>query len=183
MPKPEPIGQNPDAGEKTRPLIDRREEEKVLFSWRASERPFKKRDKSFFTTIIAVAFLVSVILFFIEGPFPVAVVIAIVFLVYVFSTVKPEEVEHKITSRAVYFAGNKHFWDEFTRFWITRRFDNELLVLESVFFPGRIEMVISPSDKEKLRGIVEKYIPYEEAEPTFLDKSASWLSKRVSLEG
>lgn len=157
--------------------------EKVLFTWRAPARPFRRRNKEFFTTVLAIAFLLSVILFFIEGAMAVAVVIAVVFLVYVLSTVAPEEIEHKITDQGIYFAGRKRFWDEFIRFWITRRFDNDLLVFEGFFFPGRLEMVINPQDKETLHNIIEEYLPYEEAEPRFFDKAAAWLSKKVPLEG
>ncbi|MBI2007354.1 MAG: hypothetical protein HYS83_01485 [Candidatus Blackburnbacteria bacterium] len=157
--------------------------ERTLFSWKAPSRPFKKRDKEFFTTVGALAFLIGLILFFVEGILPVAVVIALVFLIYVLSTVQPEEVEHSITNKGVVFAGKKYRWDELVRFWFTKRFGSDLLILESVHVPNRVEMVISDADKEKIKDAVEDYLIFEEAAPNFLDKAAGWLSKRVPLEG
>lgn len=157
--------------------------EELLFAWTAPVRPFKKRDKEFFTTIAAVALLMGLILFFIDGILPVGVVIAVVFLVYILSTVPPEEVEHRITTKGVVFAGKKYKWDELTRFWFTRRFGNDLLIVESKQMPNRLEMVVLPADRDKIRHAIENHLPYEEAAPNFLDKAAVWLSKRVPLEG
>lgn len=159
------------------------EEEKTIYSWTAPVRPFKRRNKEFFTTVLAIAFLISLILFFLEGALPVAVVISVVFLVYVLSTVPPETVEHKITNRGIYFAGRMKSWDELARFWLTRRFDSDLLIVESIGLPGRIEMVVDGADRETIRKELDNYLTHEEAEPNFLDKAASWLSSKVPLEG
>lgn len=156
--------------------------ETVVFSWRAPARPFKKRDKEFFTTVAALAFLVGAIFFFIDGLLPVAVVAALVFLIYVLATIAPEEVENTITNRGITFAGRKYRWDELVRFWFTKRFGNELLVIETVQIPNRIEMVIQEADKEKIKEAFEDFLPHEEASPNFFDKAAFWLSKRVPLE-
>lgn len=158
--------------------------EEVVFSWRAPVRPFKKRNREFFTTVAAIGFLIALILFFLEGVLPVAVVMAIVFLVYTLFTFPPEEVEHKITNKGIYFAGTtRYLWDELRRFWFTERFENALLVIESFRAPGRLELVIKSEDKEKLAKELEKYLLQEERSPDFLDKAATWLSRRVPLEG
>lgn len=162
------------------------EKENQLFAWKAPVRPFKKRDGQFFATVAAIAVLVGLILFFLEGLLSVAVIVALYFLFYVLSTVPPEEVEHKLTNKALYFAGKKYFWGELTQFWFTDRFGTfgtELLVVEALKAPWRIELVIKSDDKETLRKILEDRLPYEEAAPNFLDKAASWLTRRVHLEG
>lgn len=161
----------------------KREKEEVLFSWSAPVRPFKKRNKEFFTTILSIAFLVGLILFFIEGILPVIVVGALVFLVYVFSTVEPETVEHKITNLGIDFAGTKKEWPDLKRFWFTQRFGIDLLKVEAKEGLTRIEMVIDSGDKDRIEKLLEKHLPYEEAAPNFLDKAAIWLSKKVPLEG
>jgi hypothetical protein len=158
------------------------EKEEILYTWQAPLRPFKKRDKEFFTTVIAIAVLMSLILFFIEGLLPVVVIFAIVFLVYVLSTVPPEEIEHKITNKGVFFAGNRYEWDDLKRFWFAHRFGTELLVIDALRAPWRIEMVIGEGDKKKIQDTLEKHLLFEEASPSFLDKAAVWLSRRVNLE-
>src|SRR3989344_3227255 len=137
--------------------------EEVVLSWNAPARPFKKRDKEFYTTVIAIAVLVGLILFFVEGPLPVAGVMAVVFLVYVLSTVPPEEVECKITNKGVFFADKKYPWDTMTRFWFASRFGANLLILETVNFPGRVEMVIKEEDRENIRQEIEKHVLFEKA--------------------
>lgn len=156
--------------------------ETVFLSWKAPVRPFKRRGKEFLTTVLMIAFLTGVIFYFIEGILPVIVIVALVFLVWVFSTFQPEEVEHKISNRGVVFAGKLYRWGDLIRFWFAKRLSNELFVVETVQMPGRLELVINPEDKATIRETVEEYVPYEEAPPNFLDKSASWLAKRVPLE-
>ncbi|HBL51965.1 MAG TPA: hypothetical protein DDZ05_01945 [Candidatus Blackburnbacteria bacterium] len=158
------------------------EPEKVVFSWTVPARPFKKRDREFFTTVLAIAFLVGLILFFLDGPLPLLVIIALVFLVYVLSTVPPEEVEHSITNKGIIAAGQRHDWFNLRRFWFTNRFGAHLLVVESRGFPGRIETVVLEKDEEKIKKELTSHLPFEEVAPSFLDKSAAWLSKRIPFE-
>lgn len=164
------------------PRVVQHEEEKDLFSWKAPARPFKKRDKEFFTTIAAIGVLMGLILFFMEGFLPVLVIVALVFLVYVLSTVPPDEVEHKITNRGVYFSNRLNPWFELRRFWFTSRFGSDLLVVETLRMPGRIEFVIQTKDQEAIKKHLSEYILFEQAAPNVLDKAASWLGKRVNLD-
>lgn len=154
-----------------------------LFSWKAPVRPFKRRNKEFYTTVLAVALLVGIIGFVIEGILTIVVVLSLVFLIYVLSSIEPEEVEHKITSKGIIFAGGRtYLWRELVNFWFTERFGSSLLIIDILMLPGRLELVISPADKEKIQGILEKHIELQEATPNFLDKSAAWLSKRLPLD-
>ncbi|MBI4033222.1 MAG: hypothetical protein HY377_01785, partial [Candidatus Blackburnbacteria bacterium] len=110
--------------------------ETVFLSWKAPVRPFKKRGKEFIATVIMIAFLTSVIFYFIEGVLPVIVIVALVFLVWVFSTFQPEEVEHKISNKGVFFAGKLYRWGDLIRFWFAKRLSNELFVVETFQLPG-----------------------------------------------
>lgn len=165
---------NPKGSEKK----EKKEPEKVLFSWKAPARPFKRRNRQFWTTTIAIAAIFGLILFLIEGVMPVLVIISIVFLFYILSTVEPEEVEYKITNKGVVFADKKTEWDDLTRFWFTRRFNNELLVFEMTRLPGRLELVINPNDKSKIKESASEHLEEEKAPPSNLDRATNWLSKR-----
>lgn len=156
----------------------KKEPEKVLFSWKAPARPFKRRNRQFWTTTIAIAAIFGLILFLIEGVMPVLVIISVVFLFYILSTVEPKEVEYKITNKGVVFADKKTEWDDLTRFWFTRRFNNELLVFEMTRLPGRLELVINPADKSKIKEKASEYLEEEKAPPSNLDRATNWLSKR-----
>lgn len=156
-----------------------KEPEKDLVSWTAPSRPFKKADREYYITIIATAAIVGLILFLVEGWMPVVLLVSIVFLFYVMTTVEPENIEYKITTHGIKMAGGLTEWNRLLRFWFSRRFDHELLVFESLNIPGRIELVVTPEVKEEVVKTITKYIPQEEASPSYLDQAAGWLAKRI----
>lgn len=159
------------------------EQEKDLISWSAPARPFKKRNREFYITIIAMAAVVGLILFLVEGWMPVILIISLIFLFYVMNTVEPENIECKVTNKGVRVADKTTEWNSLKRFWFSRRFDNDLLVVETVFLPGRMELVIDTSKKDELKNTLSKYLVEEEAPPSFLDKAANWFAKRLPGNG
>ncbi|MBI4153576.1 hypothetical protein HY503_01070 [Candidatus Woesebacteria bacterium] len=165
--------------EEPRPVVVRREPEKDLVSWTAPARPFKRRDREFYITIIAIAGIVGLVLFLIEGFMPVILIISLVFLFYVLSTVEPENIEHKITNKGVKVVDKRTDWGLMSRFWFSRRFDSELLVIETWGLPGRMELVINSGDKEEIRKALSSYIVEEEVSPSYLDKAANWFAKKL----
>ncbi len=165
--------------EDVKPVVVRREPERDLAVWTAAARPFKKRNRTFYITLIAIAGIVGLILFLVEGFMPVVLIIALIFLFYVLSTVEPENIEYKITNRGLKVAEKRTDWDRCLRFWFTKRFDNELLVVEIVTIPGRLELVINPVDKEQIKKSLLIYLPEEEASPSFLDRAGDWFAKKL----
>ncbi len=153
--------------------------ERELMSWTAPARPFKRRDRQFYVTTFSIAGIVGLILFLAEGFMPVLLIISIVFLYYVLSTVEPENIDYKITNLGVRVGGNRSDWVNFKRFWFTRRFDNDMLVLETTSLPGRMEMVITPEIKENIKKEVSEYVPYEELPASGVDNLIDWVSKKL----
>ncbi len=164
------------------PLVEKIEPEKELFTWKAPARPFKRRDREFWVTVGAIAFIFGLILYFAEGVMPVILIIAVVFLYYVMATVEPETVEYAVTNKGVKFAGKTTAWEVLTRFWFTRRLDTSLLVFETVSLPGRLELVINDKDKDELRKVITDYIIEEEAPPSGLDKAANFFAEKLPLK-
>jgi hypothetical protein len=165
--------------EGVQPVVVRPEAERVLFSWKAPARPFKRRDRQFWMTLIAIAAILGLILFLIEGAMPVILIIALVFLFYVLSTVEPEEIDYQITNKGIRIADKRTNMGVLTRFWFTRRFNSELLVFEMAILPGRLEVVINPKDKGSIRKALSAYLSEEEAPPSGLDKAANWFAKKL----
>lgn len=157
----------------------RRESERDLITWTAAGRPFKRRDRQFYVTIFAMAGIVSLVLFLAEGFMPVLLIISLVFLYYVLSTVEPESVEYKITSLGIKIAGKGTGWQYLNRFWFTKRFDNELMIFDTVLIPGRIEVVINPEIKSELKKEITTFIPYEEVPASGLDKLTNWFANKL----
>lgn len=161
------------------PVVVKKEEEKDLFVWRAPARPFKRRNREFYITLIAIAAVVGLILFLVEGFLPVILIISLVFLFYVMSTVPPEEIEYKVTTRGIKIADKRTDWNVMGRFWFSRRFDNDLLVVETFVLPGRLEVVVKSEIKDELKKTLSEYLIHEEVPPSVMDKAANWFSKKM----
>lgn len=153
--------------------------EKDLIVWVSPSRPFKRRDKRFYLTTISIASIVCLILFLAEGAMPVILIVSIIFLYYVLSTVEPENIEYKITSKGVKVGGGRTDWENLTRFWFGQRYDSDLLVFETKFIPNRMELVVDSSKKEEISNILKDYLVQEEVSPSRLDKTIDWFSKRL----
>jgi hypothetical protein len=162
-----------------RPVVVKQEPERELISWKAAARPFKRRDKRFYVTIFAMALIVGVVLFAIEGVMPVILIIALVFLFYVLSTVEPEEVEYVVTNKGVKVAGKKTEWAYLGRFWFRHQFDSELLVIEAANLVGRMELVIDKDKKDEIKKALSSHLTEEEIPPAYLDKAANWFAQKL----
>ncbi len=159
--------------------IAKTEPETDLVVWVAPARPFKRRNRQFYVTLIATASIVGLVLFFVEGWVPVVLIISLIFLFYVMSTVPPEDIEYKITNKGIKIAGRRSDWETLGRFWFSRRFDTRLLVIETYTIPGRIELVIEPYKNEEIQSAIAKFLVHEEIPPSNLDKAAVWFAKKL----
>jgi len=153
--------------------------EKDLFTWQAPARPFKRRNKDFWVTVIAIAVIFGLIIFVAEGVMPVILIISIVFLFYILSTVEPEIIEYKITNKGIKIVDRRTDMELLTRFWFTKRFNDEILVFETINVPGRLELVVNSKDKENLRKVLSAHMPEEEAPPSGIDRAANWMSRKL----
>lgn len=168
--------------DKTNNSSEKPEKEEVYLSWNSPSRLFKKRDREYFTNIGAIVFLLTIILVFAREFLLIAAVLSIVFLIYVLSTVPPEEVLHKITSLGIDSAGHFYKWEELSDFWFKEQWGQNLLILRPYFGPHIIVLLDSQS-KDKVRGILTKHIPFLEKPPeSWVDNAATWLTEKIPLE-
>ena len=175
------------------PLMRADEEEKVavvkpeplriLLTWQAPTRPFKKREREYFTTIGAIVFLVGVILVFLREWFLIGAIVALTFVSYIMASVPPEMVEHKITNKGVVSGGRTYPWAQLGRFWFTKKWNQQILHIETLLpFPRQLTFLLEEMEKEKAERILSDYLLLEKPEETWLDKASHWLSHRFSLE-
>lgn len=160
-------------------VVVRREPERDLVTWTAPARPFKRYGRKFYVTIFSIVGIISIILFIAEGVMPVVLLISLIFLFYVLSTVPPENIEYKITNRGVKIAGKETPWQNIGRYWFTPKSGGEVLVFDTAGFAGRIQLVISPELKDRLKKEISAYVTYEEVSPSTLDKVVNWVIKKL----
>jgi hypothetical protein len=153
--------------------------EESLFAWSEKSRPFERRSRDFYISLLSVAVLFGLLLFVIEGIMPVILLASLVFLFYVLSTHEPDQVAYEITNKGIRMAGKLTEWSKMGRFWFTDRLNHRLLVIETDVVPGRLELVVNNEVEEKIENILSEYLVNEEVPPSFFDKAASWASKRL----
>ncbi len=154
----------------------------TLLAWNAPSRLFKKRDREYFVNIGAIVFLLSIILVFAREFVLIAAVLSIVFLIYVLSTVPPEEVSHRVTNLGIESAGHFYRWEELADFWLEEQWGQYMMVLRPYLSP-RMIILLGDQNNEKVRELVAKHIPFRsEPEKTWVDNAASWLTKKIPLE-
>ncbi|MCB9813273.1 MAG: hypothetical protein H6772_02600 [Pseudomonadales bacterium] len=156
--------------------------EEVIFEWKATSRPFKKRNKQYHTTVITIALLLSLILFFAGQILTIAVVISVVFLGYVMSTIPPHEIENKLTNYGIRTENNLYYWEELGRFWFEKKFDETLLFVEVARFPHRLTLVLGEASEDTLTEILSEVLLKQKPALTSTEKFAIWLKKKVPLD-
>lgn len=162
--------------------LDPIEPEKLMLQWEAPNRPFKKRDREYYTTIAVIVFLLSLILLFAGQFLPIAVVISVGFLSYVLASVPPEKITNAVTTYGIHTDKQFFFWDELGRYWYTTKFKEPLLHIETSRFPGRITLLMGNVDQDRLNTILKAYLVNEQPLPTFLDNAAEWLQEKIPLD-
>ena len=154
-------------------------EEKDIYSWEAQARPFKRRNREYFITIIAMAAIVALVLFFAEGFMPVLLIVALVFLYYTLNTVEPEKITYKITNLGVKVADRRLDWEVVSKYWFSKKMDTKVLVLELSIIPRRLDLVINPKDEDAIRKAMKGHAPENETPPSQIDKTIDWVSSKL----
>ena len=159
-------------------------EEKVLLSWESAERLHKARGKDFYSTMVVLAVLVSIIMFFIEGLIPVLVVWTIVFVTWVMSKTPPQKIEHQITSLGIRTSNELYRFNEMMFFWVEEKWGEKILKIAITRrFPTQLSILIKVEDDLKIRKIlVDNSVFLQKPVPNLLDKITKWVGEKVPLE-
>lgn len=157
--------------------------EMLVLEWKAPSRPYKKRHQRYFSTILVIALLISLILFFAGQFLPIAVVISVVFLVYVQAVVPPTDLTNRITTYGIRIDSEIYYWQELGRFWFEEKFNQPQVVIEMARFPGRISLVLSEDvTKKQVKDILSDVLMFERPPLTQYEKIAKWLEKKLPLD-
>lgn len=156
--------------------------EELLYEWQAPSRPFKQRNKQFFTTTATIALLISLILFFAGQWIGVVVVGALVFLVYVFTTIPPQTVTNQITTYGIRMENELYYWDELGWFWFTQKYDDEMVNVEVGRFPHRLTLLLGKADKELIRLIFSEILLENQPPLTYYERISAWLQEKIPLD-
>lgn len=128
------------------------QDSQTLIAWKAPLRPYKRKGKKTLRFFLAVAFLLSVIIFFFGDPILLLPVWAGVFLFYILTITPPPLIESKITKFGVETAGVTMRWEVLDYFFFTERWGYDVLTLVT-HAPYRFQAYIVLPDKETKRKV------------------------------
>ncbi len=157
---------------------------RTLLSWSAPGRPFKKKGKQFFLTIALLILFIEVILFLFSQYELMVVVVALAFLSVALSIVPPHNFHYKITTEGIKVEDYFYIWSELYDFYFKRIDGDDVLVIRTqAFLPGELKISLGDITRDHARQVLVSYLPYREyVKPTFMEKSADWLSSNFPLE-
>lgn len=165
------------------PNIDPQDhEEEILFEWNSYERPRKKWSKEFYSSVIVMAFLASIILYFIEGVMPVLVIWAMVFMLWAMGRTEPRIEKYAISTWGLKTKERNYRFEEMNNFWFESKWGGRLMHINLVRVPWHIVIVINSETEDVIRKLMLQAVVYQEPPVTSIDRLVKWLGDKIPLE-
>ena len=159
-------------------------EVRTFLEWNAPGRPFRKRGKEFYLNSLLILILIEVVLFLFSQYVLMLVAGSLTFVAFALVTVPPFHFRYKITSEGVMLEDHFYLWQELYDFSFKKRDGvNVLYVRTRAFIPGELTLILGTVSYEEVKKALLPYLPFREfIRPTFMEKSATWLSRNFPLE-
>lgn len=159
-------------------------EVRTLLSWSAPGRPFRKKGREFFASVLLIFLLVEVILFLFSQYQLMLATAALTFLSIVLSTVPPTNFHYRISTEGVKVEDHFYIWDELYDFYFKKIDGMPTLIIRTMaMFPGEIRISLGDISVDHVRRVLINYLPYREVvKATFMEKSGDWLARNFPLE-
>ena len=165
------------------PKISEAGEIKTLLTWQAPSRPFRKKDRSYYTTIAILVVLLALIAFLAQEFLLIGVLLALMFVSYVLAFVPPGDITYKISTQGITIGDHFYFWHSLDSFWFKGDEQKVLYIQTWLRFPGQLMLVLASQDEEEVKKIVARFLPYHEIhQPPLLERWAESLQKHFPLE-
>lgn len=152
--------------------------DQTLFTWSAPLRPFKKRSTTLLRFFLAVALLISAVVFFFGDLVTVVPVWALLFLFYIFAITPPPTIENRITVFGVETAGVMLRWDALSHYYFDERLGYRLVVLvtHGPYYAHSYLVVPDEETRKKVSAILNQHLMCLTNPPkTFTDKIIRFL--------
>ncbi len=156
----------------------------TILEWSAPGRPFRKRGKQYYLTSLLIMLLLEVILFLFSQYMLMLVVVSLVFVAFALNTIAPSNFKYRISSEGVTVEDHFFLWQELYDFYFKKKEGVDVAHIRThSFIPGELTLTLGDIDREHIKSALLPYLPYREfVKPTFMDKSADWLTRNFPLE-
>lgn len=159
-------------------------EVKTVLEWSAPGRPFRKRGRQYYLTSLLIMLLIEVILFLFSQYLLMLVVLSLIFVAFALNTVAPPNFKYRVSSEGITVEDHFFLWQELYDFYFKKKEGTDVVhVRTHSFIPGELTLTLGNIDREHIKSALLPYLPYRElVKPTFMDKSADWLTRNFPLE-
>ncbi len=156
---------------------------KTLTSWTAPSRPFRKKDRSYYTTVAILIILISLIAVLAGEKLLIGALFSLGFLIYVLNFYAPEESNYKISNQGITIGDHFYLWQELDSFYFSKKDGFDILNIYTRFrFPALLILVLN-SNAEEVKKICARFLPFHEIAPkSLMDKWSEGLQKHFPLE-
>lgn len=185
--QPTPPQSKTDSGpeEQFHPKLSEAEEVKTLLSWEAPSRPFREKDRSYYTTIAILVILLGLIAFLAQEILLIGVLLSFAFVAYVLAFVPPGNIHYRISTQGVVVGEDFYFWHYLDSFWFKKKENSTVLYIQTrLRFPAQLMLVLGEGmGEEEVKKTVAKFLPFHEIPyKSWLDKWSEVLQKHFPLE-
>jgi hypothetical protein len=154
----------------------------VVYSWRAPLRAYKKRAGHILRFYLALAFLLSVIVFFLGDRILLIPIWALLFLFYTLTITPPPMVDNKITKFGIETAGITMRWEMLAHFYFSQRFGFTVMTIVShgPYYLHAYLIIPDEETKKNVMKILVEHIMYlDKPQRTYTDRMIDWLSHLI----
>ena len=157
---------------------------KTLLSWEAPSRPFRKRDRSYYTYSAVIVIVICLILLFARQFLLMGTVLSLTFVAYVLAFVPPHNIKYRISTQGITIGEDFYFWHFLDAFWFKEKDGSKVLHIQTrLRFPAQLMLVLGDHDEEKVKKLVARFLPYVEVpRKSWMEKWSEGLQKNFPLE-
>lgn len=166
------------------PKMGEAEEIRTLLSWEAPSRPFRKKDRSYYTTLAIIVILLTLILILAKEFLLIATILSLAFVSYVLAFVPPHKIDYRISTQGITLGEDFYFWHFLDSFWFKQKEGHKIVHIQTnLRFPAQLMLVLEGEDEEKVKKIISRFLPFHEIPyRSWMEKWSESLQKNFPLE-
>ncbi len=166
------------------PKLNEAGEVRTLLEWEAPSRPYRKKDRSYYTTSAILVILLVLIAFLAREFLLIGVLLSLTFVAYVLAFVPPNKVKYRISTQGVIIGENFYFWHYLDSFWFKEKEGMKVMFIQTgLGFPAQLMLVLEDINQEEVKKVVARFLPFHEIPyRTMFDKWVEGLQKHFPLE-
>lgn len=153
---------------------------KTLLIWDGPERPHKKRDRKFYTSMISLVIVIGLILTLAGQLMIILLVCSLLFVTYALYTTPPGKTTFVLTNKGVELKEEGISWNEIDYYFISRELDETVINIDlktNSLLKRRYLIPDSPETLEKATKILDEYVQKRTASQKETSKFTQALDK------